>query len=336
MADKEAKSTTRKIVANDQAYYYLGITCIMVNGKNAYELKGKLLDDLHKKPLVTMDIFTKGALWDYWKLGSDETEPSNDETSDLKETDHDYEQEINFEGLTPDMRHDLAERLRMVYTGNDGQEFFSTCRIGDEIGLDVAGTLCFQLGGARRSMTWRQFILALGLHTAEEMAEDGFRAYWLGSERVIPDKGDLSDYWVEISYGKDVLRGAPLYTYIRDPVWRLCHRHAKGRKSCARLSGGHFIRHLAHHFGLVSPGPERQQVAAAGALRPTEDDTVLVEGAQVIPQPVKALNDSELKEEALRNKAIIEGMIDDNNESSNNGWRRWDGYEIADHDQEEK
>ncbi|GJW14745.1 hypothetical protein Tco_0018878, partial [Tanacetum coccineum] len=32
-------------------------------------------------------------------------------------------------------------------------EFFSTCRIGDEMGLDMAGTLCFQLGGARRSMT---------------------------------------------------------------------------------------------------------------------------------------------------------------------------------------
>ncbi|GJZ97270.1 hypothetical protein Tco_0669723 [Tanacetum coccineum] len=28
--------------------------------------------------------------------------------------------------------------------------------------------------------------------------------------------------------------------------------HAKGRKSCARLSGGHFIGYLAHHCGLVS------------------------------------------------------------------------------------
>ncbi|GJT88518.1 hypothetical protein Tco_1070235 [Tanacetum coccineum] len=49
-----------------------------------------------------------------------------------------------------------------------------------------------------------------------------------------------------------------------------------------------------------------------------------------------ALKDSKLKEEALKNKAIMEGMIDDNDESSNNGWRRWDGYEIADHDQEER
>ncbi|GJT40826.1 hypothetical protein Tco_0612845 [Tanacetum coccineum] len=32
---------------NDQANYYSRITSIMVNGKNAYELKGKLLDDLH-------------------------------------------------------------------------------------------------------------------------------------------------------------------------------------------------------------------------------------------------------------------------------------------------
>ncbi|GJU10606.1 hypothetical protein Tco_1133002 [Tanacetum coccineum] len=48
------------------------------------------------------------------------------------------------------------------------------------------------------------------------------------------------------------------------------------------------------------------------------------------------LKDSKLKEEALKNKAIMEGMIDDDDESRNNGWRRWDGYEIADHDQEEK
>ncbi|GJU85361.1 putative reverse transcriptase domain-containing protein [Tanacetum coccineum] len=47
-----------------------------------------------------------------------------------------------------------------------------------------------------------------------------------------------------------------------------------------------------------------------------------------------ALKDSELKDEALINKAIMEGLIDD--ESSNNGWRRWDGYEISYHDQEER
>ncbi|GJU59333.1 hypothetical protein Tco_1237099, partial [Tanacetum coccineum] len=47
------------------------------------------------------------------------------------------------------------------------------------------------------------------------------------------------------------------------------------------------------------------------------------------------LKDRELKDEALRNKAIMEGLINEDDESSNNGWRRWDGYEIADHDHEE-
>ncbi|GJX73353.1 hypothetical protein Tco_0311948 [Tanacetum coccineum] len=41
-----------------------------------------------------MDIFTKGALWDYWKMGSDEIEPTDDESSNFEETNHDDEQEI--------------------------------------------------------------------------------------------------------------------------------------------------------------------------------------------------------------------------------------------------
>ncbi|GKC93355.1 hypothetical protein Tco_1158797, partial [Tanacetum coccineum] len=63
------------------------------------------------------------------------------------------------------------------------------------MGLDVADTLCFQLGGAKRRMTWRQFILELGLHTEQEMAE-----------------------------ARDFLGPAPSYVLIRDPVRRLCHR----------------------------------------------------------------------------------------------------------------
>ncbi|GJV76863.1 hypothetical protein Tco_1508447 [Tanacetum coccineum] len=187
----------------------------------------------------------------------------------------------------------------MVYTGDDGQalftshawrrlfkvrgplvrefilEFLSTCRMSDiEMGLDVADTLCFQLGEARRRMTLRQFILALGLHTEEEMAEAGFGAYWSGSERVIPDKGDLRDYWIEISSDTDFLGPAPLMGQAPEKVTSVdlfylrsmdrgttnvlyllaqyLFRHAKRRKSGARLSGGHFIRHLMAHFGLVS------------------------------------------------------------------------------------
>ncbi|GKC70470.1 hypothetical protein Tco_1116353 [Tanacetum coccineum] len=110
------------------------------------------------------------------------------------------------------------------------------------------------------------------------MAEAGSGAYWAGSDRVIPDKGDLRDYWIEISSDRDFLGPAPSYVLIRDPVssysrpceetvpqddclWtanvphllaQYLFRHAEGRKSGARLLEGHFIGHLAAHFGLVS------------------------------------------------------------------------------------
>ncbi|GKF77230.1 hypothetical protein Tco_0229700, partial [Tanacetum coccineum] len=106
----------------------------------------------------------------------------------------------------------------------------------------------------------------------------------------------------------------------------MCHRHVKGRKSGSRLSGGHFVGRLAHHFGLVSddglrglsvvarelplidmgelvklnicreirdywawvaPGPERQQVAAAGAPKVAKDALVVDEGA-ADPAPIQA------------------------------------------------
>ncbi|GKB25197.1 hypothetical protein Tco_0864598 [Tanacetum coccineum] len=234
------------------------------------------------------------------------------------------------------MRQDLAERLKMVYTGDDGPEefileFFSTCRIGSEMGLDVVDTLCFQLGGARRSMNWRQFILALGLHTAEEMAKDGFRAYWLGSERVIPNKGDLSGYWAsekvivtDLFYLRSIDRKATNVSYL---LVQYLFRHTEGRESGVRLSRGHFIRHLAHHFGLVSDdglrglsvvtrelplidmgelvklnicmevgddwawvaqGAERQPIVAAAAPEGAKDALDIDEGAQAVPAPIHA------------------------------------------------
>ncbi|GJY04918.1 hypothetical protein Tco_0370858 [Tanacetum coccineum] len=162
---------------------------------------------------------------------------------------------LDFAGLTDGMRQTLGDRLSMVYAGDDRQ-----------------------LGGARRRMTWRQFILALGLHSEEEMVEVGFGAYWSGSKRVIPDKGDLIDYWIEISSDRDFLGHALSYVHIRDPVRRLCHsmiacsisgrgqRAEKGRKSGARLSGGHFIGRLAAHFRLVGDHGLRGLVVVVSEL----------------------------------------------------------------------
>ncbi|GKA17665.1 hypothetical protein Tco_0697502 [Tanacetum coccineum] len=163
---------------------------------------------------------------------------------------------LDFEGLTPKIRQDSAKRLRMVYTRDDGQEIF------------------------------------MSLHTAKEMAEDGFEAYWLGSERVIPDKGDLSDYWIEISSDMDFLRAAPSYTYIRDPMRRLCHRlisynisrngHAPEKVTATELFS------LRSMDWETANGAERQPVDAVVAPRGAKDALDIDEGAQAVPTPINA------------------------------------------------
>ncbi|GJV21533.1 hypothetical protein Tco_1370553 [Tanacetum coccineum] len=219
---------------------------------------------------------------------------------------------LDFEGLTSDMRQDLADRLRMVYTKDDVR------RIGSEMGLDVADTLCFQLGEARRSMTWRQFILALGLHTAEEMVKDGFGAYWLGrlferrsllylhqrfSLEVVPQVDLIQHFWegqapekvttTDQFYLRSMDRGAANVPYL---LAQYLFRHTEGRKSNARLSGGHFIGRLVHHFFLVSDyglrglsivtrelpiiDMEKGSDVMAGPPRADEDAPAVYEGAQ--------------------------------------------------------
>nr|GEX56922.1 putative reverse transcriptase domain-containing protein [Tanacetum cinerariifolium] len=44
-------------------------------------------------------------------------------------------------------------------------------------------------------MSWSEFILSMGLHTAEEIESVRFGAYWAESVRQILDKGDLRAYW---------------------------------------------------------------------------------------------------------------------------------------------
>ncbi|GJS92190.1 hypothetical protein Tco_0774826 [Tanacetum coccineum] len=59
-------------------------------------------------------------------------------------------------------------------------------------------------------------------------------------------------------------------------------------------------------------------------------------GVWTEPKPIKhySLMDYELKEQALRNKAIMEGSISDD-ESINDGRRRWESHEITYHDHDE-
>ncbi|GJT53683.1 hypothetical protein Tco_0988737 [Tanacetum coccineum] len=136
------------------------------------------------------------------------------------------------------------------------------------------------------------------------------------SERMIPGKGDLHDYWRDISTHGDFLGPPPSYFDQRSGLdvrsvnipyllARYLRRFATRRKSGAHISGGQFVARLAEHFGLltaeilggltfddtwarVAMGLERQPNVAASALVVAEDASVVDEGDQAIPAPMQA------------------------------------------------
>nr|GEZ26899.1 hypothetical protein [Tanacetum cinerariifolium] len=149
-----------------------------------------------------------------------------------------------------------------------------------------------------------EFILAMRLHTEDEMESLGFVRYWSKSERMIPKKGDLHAHWRSISTDGDLLGPLPSYTLIRDLVLRLCHRmmaHSIVRRSQAPEK---FVAQLAKHFrlltvdilrGLMVIDPklpiidmERQSDVAVGAPEGAEDAPVIDEGSQADSAPVQA------------------------------------------------
>nr|GEU86603.1 hypothetical protein [Tanacetum cinerariifolium] len=125
-------------------------------------------------------------------------------------------------GYTVDIMHGFEQRIEMIFGRSVNQvHVLDFARLTDE----MRGTLPNRF--------------------AEEMTEDGFEAYWLGSMRVIPDKGILG------------IIGLRFYqTWIfwgRLPLMNTSETlHAEGRNSGSRLSRGYFIGHLAAHFGLIS------------------------------------------------------------------------------------
>ncbi|GKA66108.1 hypothetical protein Tco_0765916 [Tanacetum coccineum] len=184
-------------------------------------------------------------------------------------------------------------------------EFFSTFRLGEAIlDLDTPRALQFQLGGARKRLSWRQFILALGLHTDEEMQTTGFGAYWAESARHILDKEDLRDYWIGISSAGDFLGTAPSYTAIRDLILRLCHRliacSIAGRSQALEkvtVTDLFYLRGMDVDSvnGLTVIAPALSVIdmaelpdAAAGAHGVAQDSPVIDEGDQADPTPVHA------------------------------------------------
>ncbi|GJR08712.1 hypothetical protein Tco_0791364 [Tanacetum coccineum] len=299
MTDKGKKSSMETFTPNDKADYYSGITSTTVNGKNAYELKGKFLDDLHnnafsgtnrkdavehieyylkiidpiKLPNVchdklrfvvfpislagdptnprfegwlatkfinykTMDVFTKGALWDYWKMGGDEIEIP----LCLAFNEFNYLLKVDPDLLTKDI---------------------------------------------------------MGFKTYEDYKDDSIYE-WNENVPWVYDKSWLDNgIWKE---PKPVKHTCKTFNYKTGcSEWPTCSWIEDGYCNGGNLTGAYHIGNSLHYQDL---------------------------------EWYEALKDSELKYEALKNKAIMEGLISDD-ESSNDYWKRWKSHEIFYHDYDE-
>ncbi|GKA08755.1 hypothetical protein Tco_0688086 [Tanacetum coccineum] len=178
-----------------------------------FDLKGKTslfeCDEKEQNILYFNDLFLFNVIYpDDSKLDKD----NDDDKIDIEQSSGNF----SVGGLSDLMAEGLIGRMLMEHKDAQGQSVV--------VDLDTTGALQFYLEEVRHRMSWRKFILALGLHITKEMEIDGFGLYWAESGRQISNKGDLSAYWREITSKGDFLSTPPSYTLIRDLMPRLCHR----------------------------------------------------------------------------------------------------------------
>ncbi|GJZ98125.1 hypothetical protein Tco_0670578 [Tanacetum coccineum] len=109
--------------------------------------------------------------------------------------------------------------------------------------LDNDDTIVFQLGGIRRSMTMRQFILALRLYTPEEMGNALFEPFCRqnGKEKVT-----LDDLFLLHSMDGGAKVDVPWH------VAKFFTDKAKGYKKKSPIVEAHLIGKIARSYGLIT------------------------------------------------------------------------------------
>ncbi|GJU27633.1 hypothetical protein Tco_1166254 [Tanacetum coccineum] len=152
------------------------------------------------------------------------------------------------------MRDSLFARMAMEHRDDAGVVVFTSQAWGRL--FDTRGLL-FQFSGARRCLSWRNFILALGLHTGEEMESPDFARFAAGRKSGAHISGGQFVGRLAHHFGlltAEILRGLTL-----DDTW-----------------------------AWVAIGPERQPDATAGAPGVAQDAPIIDESGQVDPAPAQA------------------------------------------------
>ncbi|GJW81870.1 hypothetical protein Tco_0145845 [Tanacetum coccineum] len=218
-----------------------------------------------------MDIFTKGALWDYWKMGGDEIEVSDDESSDLEEYWSDKEETAENFKIETDV-FDYETPLCLAFN-----EFNYLLKVDPDLLIkDI-----------------------MGFKTYEDYKDDWIYE-WNENVPWVYDKPWLDNgIWKEPKTVKHTCKPFNYKTGCSE--WPTYSWREDGYCNRGNLPDAYHIGNSLHYQDL---------------------------------EWYEALEDSKLKDKALRNKAIMEGLISDD-ESSNDCWKRWKSHEIYYHNYDE-
>ncbi|GJR37145.1 hypothetical protein Tco_1212829 [Tanacetum coccineum] len=273
------KSIIETFTPNDKASYYFGIISITVNGKNAYELKGKFLDDLHNNAFSGTNKKDAVEHIEYFlKIVG----PIN-----LPNFDHDKLRLVVFPiSLVGGARRwfdGIKESIIcwVDLTGKKIGKYYPPSRIEgnntpvikwDPTNLRFEGWLAIKF---------------VNYKTMDIFTKGALSDYWkLGGDEIEvsdDESSDLEEYWSDKEEIAEIFK-------IETGPW---------------LDSG------------IEYGRNRNQSNILASLSTIKLDLEWYE----------ALKDSELKDEALRNKDIMEGLISDD-ESSYDCWKRWKSHEI--------
>ncbi|GJR84711.1 hypothetical protein Tco_0155496 [Tanacetum coccineum] len=328
MADKEKKSTMKGFETNDQADYYSGITSIMVNGKNAYELKGKFLDDLHKNAFSGTNGEDAVEHIEYFLKIVDPVDLPN----------------VNQEKL--------SVVVFLISLVGDAWRWFDRIKGSITSWVDLTNNFFGKYYPPSRTGKINTPIIKWD-PTNPEFEN------WLASKFVnfmtmdIFTKGALWDYWklgsneVELIDKKtfdleetnqddeqeigEIFR---IETNLIDYETPLCEKFKE-----------------FNYLLKIDPDVLTNDIVGFKTYDEYKDDWIykwnknvpwvhekpwMENGVWKEPSTewYDALKNSKLKEEALRNKAIIEGLINEDVES-NDGWKSWDDFENTNGDRNE-
>ncbi|GKA74129.1 hypothetical protein Tco_0780431 [Tanacetum coccineum] len=294
MADKEKKSSMETFVPNDKADYYSRIISITVNGKNVYELKEKFLYCLHNNAFSGTNGKDAFEHIEYYLKIIDPIK--------LPNVDHDKLRVVVFLiSLAGGARRWFDKTKESVTCWSDEEETAKNFKIETNV-FRYETPLC---------LAFNEFNYLIKVDS-DLLTEDimRFKTY-----------KDYKDNWI-YEWNKDI-------PWVDEKPWTDAGVWTKPKP----------VKHTCKPFNYKTGCSERPTCCwrKDGYCNGGNFPGAYHIGNSLYYQDLEwheALEDSELKDEALKIKAIMEGLISDD-ESSNDCRKRWKSHEIYYHDYDE-